>query len=112
MNFGLPIEVHFDDRIKIGIKIGINKRIAKFIELENLINLYEPKLENLKIQSSYPSISETFTISSTIPFTLKGFGIPKLSNETKNKIKISYQQGQSSGLFNNGNFSSPENLNL
>ena len=113
INFGLPIEIPFEDRIKI----GINKRISKFknifskeIELDNLINIYESKLEDLKIKLSYPSINEIIEISSRTPFTLKGFGIPKISKEIINNIKISYQQTSGNIFGKNNNNSTPRNI--
>ena len=102
LNFGLPIEIPFEDRMKIGINKKISNNFLKEIELDNLINIYETKLEDLKIKLSYPSMNEIIEITSAVPFTLKGFGIPKISKEIINNIKISYKQ-KSTGLFNNNN---------
>ena len=90
--FELPIELPFGERIKIAInkKIPASKNnFTKEIELENLMNLYESKLQDLKIKYFYPFTNESITISSQKPFILKGFGIPKISKDIENNIEIS-----------------------
>ena len=53
------------------------------------LNIYETKLKNLKFKTSYPHKEENIAIKSKIPFILKGIGIPKVSKEIKDNIKIS-----------------------
>jgi len=65
------------------------------------LNIYETKLKNLKFKTSYPNQEENIVIKSEIPFILKGIGIPKVSKEIKDNIKISLSI-QSLSFFSSG----------
>ena len=101
LKFSLPIEVSFEERLIIGIKRKISN-ILSDIGLENIwflnnyLNLYNTKLENLKTQLQYPYEKEVFTLRSEIPFNLKGIAIPKF-NYLKDTINFSFKEKRDFG---------------
>ena len=103
LNFELPIEVSFEERLKI----GINKTLRKIFNntlwvknFDNYLNLYESKLKDLKTKASYLYEKETISIKSGKFFILKGIGIPKIPENLKKDINISLSLKMGS-LFNN-----------
>ena len=111
LNFVLPIEVSLEERIEI----GISKKLLKMVKNLNnkiyeelpysFLNLYETKLKDLKTKNSYSYDCEKFTLNSEIPFTLRGFAIPKISKELEDNNLITFNcknnNIQSNSLFFN-----------
>ena len=106
LNFRLPIEVSFEERIKIGIKKELSKILDNnfnFKFLETNLNLYNNKLENLKTISLNSYKDEIIKLQSRFEFTLKGLIIPKISKEFQDKIIFSYKKMINNNLFGNVN---------
>ena len=102
LNFVLPIEVSFEERLEIGINKTISKMVNNLIKDQKstfYLNLYETKLKNLKFNNLYPYKEENILIESQIPFIMKGIGIPKLSKENKENINIVLTRKKKVGLF-------------
>ena len=84
LNFRLPIEVSFEERLKIGI-IFLGHLVKEF-------NLFNNELENLKTITLNSYKDEIIKLQSKVEFTLKGLIIPKISKEFKDKIIFSYKK--------------------
>ena len=94
LKFNLPIEVSFEERLKIGIKRKIINILNNIVLdnrniFESYLNLYCTKLENLKTECTNLYEKEIIKLESEIPFTLKGIAIPKINEEFQNNIKLS-----------------------
>jgi hypothetical protein len=95
LKFKLPIEVPFEQRIKIGINRQLSKILNNFMNsqlLDNCLSLYNSEIENIKtkIQNSYEK--EVIKLNSEIPFTLKGLIIPKQSIDCQNYMNFSFKK--------------------
>jgi hypothetical protein len=93
LKFKLPIEVPFEQRIKIGINRQLSKILNNFMNsqlLDNCLSLYNSEIENIKtkIQNSYEK--EVIKLNSEIPFTLKGLIIPK--QDCQNYMNFSFKK--------------------
>ena len=107
LKLNLPIEVSFEERLKIGVKRKISNILknissAGFWLFNNYINLnlYKTKLKNIKTKFLNPYENEIITLKSEIPFFLKGISIPKIS-EFQDNIEFSFKKKQTSeSLFN------------
>ena len=107
LKFNLPIEVSFEERLKIGVQRKISnifKNIGSlcFWLLNNYINvnLYKAKLENIKTKFLNPYDNEVITLTSEIPFFLKGIAVPKVS-EFQGNIEFSFKKKEmKESLFN------------
>jgi hypothetical protein len=86
LKFELPIEVSFEQRLKISNNRKLSKLLNNLLDsqlLDNCLNLYKTEIENIKTISAQSIFfnNEVIKLKPEIPFILKGLMIPNKSKE-------------------------------
>ena len=98
LKFSLPIEISFLERFEM----AVNKKVKSILDKElysnniftsNYLNLFQNDLKDLKFSENNPNSSETIVINSSVNFNLLGIGIPKISEEKLDFIKVEICKG-------------------
>ena len=93
LKFKLPVEVSFEERLKIGVNRIFSKAINNFMNykfLDNFLNIYSTEINKIKTNLSNSYEKEVITLKTEIPFTLKGLAIPKISEDFQNSINFEF----------------------
>ena len=99
LNFNLPIEVPFYERLEIAINRKIHKLLDNILYNctfnYNCLNLFKNNMNELKFSKNNPNTNEKVNMKSHINFDLYGIGIPKIIDNNSNSLKISIYEGNS-----------------
>lgn len=87
LNFHLPIEVPFIDRLEIAVNRNLFPRLQRqFNTLNyNYLNLFRYDLEKINFIEDNQNFSEIVKFKSSVNFDLYGIGVTELSEEQKKK---------------------------
>ena len=115
LKFKLPVEVSFEERLKIAVNRIFSKTINNFMNckiFDNFLNIYNTEINKIKTNLSNSYEKEVITLTTEIPFTLKGLAIPKINENLQNSINFECTKKaiiKSNSLFGNKNTEEKKN---